>query len=359
MNDMPFMNLGSCASNFGSFIKNFTSGVLYGVTSNGSMFNLMPTTYSPVGAGVYVETHVIQDPSGRFDTLANKTYKAPIQNNPVYIEEHNLLLFYSAEERTKMIDMYGGSGAKLVQAYAAGMISLLNASFKAITCLNSDREFYMISSSGIVRVPSVSEEYRIELLRKYKLDPAILDINDVFLINTVVKNSGIDGHRGENVMSTSIKEINRDDLIKDQPIIFENDGLILFDGKKQAEAFVSKHGTAANYMINQALEATHQIHDDELADMNEQAAKDKRGMFETFGLMGGTSILSILTENVIKSYNEGDDSGETTKKAFKILAIGVIGLATIGGMYTLYRHISDKREKAKKEKERLERYAND
>ena len=356
--DMPFMNLASYASNFGSFIKNFTPVVLYGVTSNGSMFNLMPTTYS-AGAGVYVETHVIQDPSGRFDTLANKSYKAPIQNNPVYIEEHNLLLFYSAEERTKMIDMYGGSGAKLVQAYAAGMISLLNASFRAITCLNPDREFYMISSSGIVRVPSVSDDYRTEILRKYKLDSAILDVNDVFLINNVVKCGGTEGRHGENIMSTSIKQINRDEIIKDQPIIFENDGLVIFDGKKQAEAFISKYGTPANYMISQALEATHQIHDDELADMNEQAAKDKRGMFETFGLMGGTSVVSILTENVIKSYNEGDDSGEATKKAFKILAIGVVGLATVAGMYKLYRHISDKNEKAKKDKERLARYAND
>lgn len=354
---MPFINLGNFASNFGSFIKNYTSDILYGVTSNGNVFNLLPSTVMCGLGGITVETYVIQDSSGRFDTLANKTYKVPQTHSPTYIEEHNLLLFSSAEERTKMIEIYGGNGAKLVKAYAVSMVSLLNASFKCITCLNSDREFYMITPSGIAQIPSISGEYREECLRKYKLDPAILEANDVFLINTVIKNTGENGsHNNENVVNTVIKQVNRSEIIKGQPLIFENDGLIVFDGKKQAEAFISKHGTVANYMISRALEATHQIHDDELADLNEQASKDKRGMFETFGLMGGTSVISILTENVIHSYNSGENSEEAVRKAFKILAIGIIGLVTVGGIYKLYRYISDKNEKAKREQERRERY---
>lgn len=344
----PLFNVGCFASNFGSFIKNFTTGVLYGITSNGNTFNLMPTTMNVISAGVFVETHVIQDVSGRIDTLVNKMYQPPIQNAPTFIEEHNILLFVSAAERDNAIKMYG-SGEKLVKAYAVGMVSTLNASFKAITCLNSDREFFTLSNGGILKVPSADQAYCEECLRKYHIDKDVLDVEDIFIINTVMKNVDGDGRREHN-SSTSIKRIKRSDLIHGQPIIFEQDGLFIFDGRDQAEKFVRKHGNAANYMVNQALAATHQIHDEELADVNEQAQKDKRGMVETFGLMGATSVASILTENVIKAYNSEDE--EAIKRSFKLLIVGVIGIGTVIGLYQLYRHFDRKESERKRQEAR-------
>ncbi len=349
-NQMPFINLGNYAMNFMSSIKNYSQDILYGLTSNGSPFNLLPSTIPGYNfGGICAESYVIQDPTGKIDTLANKTYKLPVPNAPVYIEEHNVLLFSSAEERAKTIEAYGGNGANLVKSYAANMVSLLNASFKAITCLNVDKDFYMMTPNGIAKIPTITEEYRDECLRKYKLDPAILEIKDVFLINTVIKNTSKEHRNNENIVNTTVKQVEKDKLIKDEPLIFENDGLVIFDGEKQAQAFVAKHGTVANYMVHRALEATHRIHDEEISDINEQVSKDKRGMFETFGLMGGTSIVSILTENVIRSYNSGENSEEAVKKAFKILGIGLLGIISVGGLYKLYRYLSDKRKKEAKQ----------
>ena len=352
----PFINLGSYATNFASFIKNFTSTALYGIASNGNTFTLLPATYyGAVSNGIYVESHVIQDPSGRIDTLCNKSYRAPIQNSPVYIEEHNCLLFISAEDRDKCIALYG-SGAKIVKAYMSGTVSTLNASFKAITCLNTNRDFYTIGNNGIMKVPSLNEETCEEYLRKYHIEKACLEVEDVFLINIVLKGVNAEGAI-ETSNSSYIKRVVRSEMKDGQPIIFEADGMFVFDGRKNAEAFVKKHGTAGNYMLNKALEATHQIHDDELADMNEQAAKDKRGMIETFGMMGATSVASILTENMVKSYNSEDENA--VKNAFKLLLIGLTGLASVFGLYKAYRHFSDKSEQEKRNKIRMDLYAND
>ena len=63
-------------------------------------------------------------------------------------------------------------------------------------------------------------------------------------------------------------------------------------------------------------------------------------MVETFGLMGITSVISILTENVIKSYNNGDD--ELIKKSLKILGIGTLGCGAVLGIYKGVRYLSEK-----------------
>ena len=207
-----------------------------------------------------------------------------------------------------------------------------------------------------MKVPSLNEETCEEYLRKYHIDKAALEIEDVFLINIVIKGVNADGIL-ETSNSSYVKRIVRSEMKKGQPIIFEADGMFVFDGRKNAELFVKKHGTAGNYMLNKALEATHQIHDDELADMNEQAAKDKRGMIETFGLMGATSITSVLTENVVRSYNSDDENA--VKNAFKLFLIGLTGIGSIIGLYKTYKHFSDKADKERREKIRMDLYAND
>ena len=99
-------------------------------------------------------------------------------------------------------------------------------------------------------------------------------------------------------------------------------------------------------MIRHALDATHDIHKEEIEDLNEQIAKDKRGMVETFSLMGATSIASILTENLIRSYNE-DSSGEATKKAVKAFAVGIGAIGSVFGLYKLFRYIQKKEKESK------------
>jgi len=345
------MNLSCFAGNYANFMKNFTQNAYYGITSGGTLFNLLPEPQSMNGSsyngGIYVDTKVVSDAMGSVQTVASKMYQPPIQNYPLYIEEHNCVLFATEEERRETITLYD-NGGKLVKAYATGMLNIINASYKAVTCLNIDTDFYMVNSCGITRVPAAEDAYIEECLRKYRLSKDLLETTYVFVINTVVKNTRT-GQREINA-STDIKTVEKNNIINGQPLIFENDGLVIFDNKSSAEEFVSKYGNAGNYMISRALEATKEIHDDEIEDLNERATKDKRGMVEIFSLMGATSIASILTENVIKSYNETEDNKEATIKALKIFGIGAAGLLTILGGYKLYRHIADESKKSKNKK---------
>lgn len=343
---MDYFNLNYFAGNYASFIKNFTDKTYYGITSNGSMFTLLPeyqmygTNISGNG-GIYVETKVVSD-GNRIDNLASKMYEPPLPKYPLYIEEHNVVIFASAEERSKTAEMYD-NGQKLVKSYAAGMVNLINASYKAITCLNSDRQFYTLSNSGIVKIPTADDKYITEVLRKNHLAMEILDTSLVFILNTVIKNTKTDGGQREAIVNTEIKIIEKRKIIKGEPIVTESEGIIIFDGRQNAEDFINKYGTISNYMIKKALSVTNKIHQEEIADLNEQVKKDKRGMVETFGLMGITSVISILTENVIKSYNSGDD--ELIKKSFKILGVGALGCGAVFGIYKGVRYISDKNKK--------------
>ena len=343
---MDYFNLNYFAGNYASYIKNFTDKIYYGITSNGSMFTLLPE-YQMFGCsssvngnrgGIYVETKVVSD-QNRIDNLASKMYEPPLPKYPLYIEEHNVVIFESAEERSKTAEMYD-NGQKLVKSYAAGMVNLINASYKAITCLNGDSQFYTLSNSGIVKIPTADGKYVNEVLRKNRLAPEILDTCLVFILNTVIKNTKVDGGQREAIVNTEIKIIEKRKIIKGEPIVTESEGIVIFDGRQNAEDFVSKYGTISNYMIKKALAVTNKIHQEEIADLNEQVKKDKRGMVETFGLMGITSVISILTENVIKSYNNGDD--ELIKKSFKILGIGTLGCGAILGIYKGVRYLSEK-----------------
>lgn len=329
-------------------MKNFSSETCYGITNNGSLFTLLPEACSYVGVpqsgltnGIYVDAKVIVDPSPMtpIQTVSNKMYNPPLPNYPLYIEEHNCILFATADERQKAIDMYQDA-EKLVKCYATGMVNIINACYKAITCLNVDKSFYTLSSNGITEIPTPPKEYVKEMCRQYKITPEQLETNDVFVINTIVKSNGGPLNKRETVVSTTVKCIEKAKMLKGQPVLFETDGMLVFDGRNQVESFINKYGTVGNYLIQRALEATKSIHESEIADINEQVSKDKRGMLETFSLMSVTSIASILTENVIKSYND-DDTGEATKKAFKILGLGAIAIGTGIGLYKLFRKLTD------------------
>lgn len=341
---MDYFNLNYFAGNFASYIKNFSDKIFYGITSNGSMFTLLPEYHSmntssiSSSAGIYVETKVISDQT-RIDTLASKMYELPLPNYPLYIEEHNIVLFSSAEERAKTAEMYD-NGQKLVKSYAAGMVNLINASYKAITCLNVDKQFYTLSNSGIVKIPTADKKYVLEVLRKNHLAVEILDTCLVFILNTVIKNTKTDGGQREAIVNTEIKIIEKRKVIKGEPIVTESEGIVIFDGRQNAEDFINAYGTVSNYMIKKAISVTKKMHQSEIEDLNEQVKKDKRGMVETFGLMGITSIVSILTENVIKSYNSGDD--ELIKKSLKILGIGAIGCGTVVGIYKGIQLVNEK-----------------
>ena len=68
-------------------------------------------------------------------------------------------------------------------------------------------------------------------------------------------------------------------------------------------------------------------------------------MVETWGIMGGSASLSILTENLIKSSMENDK--EASKRAGKTFIIGVGALLSVVGIYKLYRWWEKKREERK------------
>ena len=80
-------------------------------------------------------------------------------------------------------------------------------------------------------------------------------------------------------------------------------------------------GRGAKYLVSKAITATKDQYEADLADINEQASEDKNAMMNVFLALGGTSISSILAENLIKSFNESDDDGTAVKKALKCFAI--------------------------------------
>ena len=118
---MDYFNLNYFAGNYASYIKNFTDKIYYGITSNGSMFTLLPE-YQMFGCsssvngnrgGIYVETKVVSD-QNRIDNLASKMYEPPLPKYPLYIEEHNVVIFESAEERSKTAEK-NDKGQKIVK----------------------------------------------------------------------------------------------------------------------------------------------------------------------------------------------------------------------------------------------------
>jgi hypothetical protein len=328
-------------------LKNFTMLPYFGATVNDNMFTLQPESVGDAGY-IYVVTHCRQDASFTMmpTQVDAKMYSPPGAGRPLYIEEFNLVLFATAEERAKAIERYGNC-PKLIRGFASGAIPLINGNYVVTTCLNTDKTYFTLTGdNGIVELPKEKQETVAELMRKYELNRETFDTFDVFITNQIVRNGT--GSNKDVTISSQIKKIERSRIKIGEPIIFNNSGFVVFDSKDSAEAFIKNYGTLGNYLIDKALETTHEIHNQEIEELNAKAKSDKRGIIETFGIMGGTSIASILAENLIKSSMEGEGSEETFKKAVKIAAIGAIGIGAVFGGYKLYRHYENKKKAAAK-----------
>lgn len=351
------MDINQPFSNFSCYLKNYTPNTFFGVTSSGKLFNLAPENPSSAMmsgtggvTGIYVVSAIkTADFTSGFwpEVLDAKWYKSPMQGESQYISELNVVLYSTEDERYKMIEKYGDVG-KLVKSYAASTLPLINASYIAITSLNKDKQYFSINDRSIVELPREEDSFISECEKRYGITEEMLQIYDIFIINNIYRASGKSKQVKDSIVSSDIRRIQKNSIKKGEPLIFANNGLVIFDSRDSAEAFLDKYTSVSQYMISTALDATHQIHDDEIEELNARAGKDKRGIVETFGIMGGTSVMSILTENVVKSAMNGESNSETAKKAGKIFIIGAIGVGSVFAVYKLYRAWEEKKEKDKK-----------
>jgi hypothetical protein len=338
--------LNAFSGNFATYLKNFTPKEYYGVNVNGNLFCLYSEYpvqiaqamrgVNPQGPGqmdgILVQSYDVEISS--VNNITSRWYKSPCKNYPLYIEELNIVLFETREERDDKLRAYSDEPGKLVKAYATGMASVINASYTAITTLNTDTNFYMLGNGGINRLPPASEASIKDYLKRFNLEPDILKVNYVFIFNTIIRDTrNVTGSGRDTVVQTDIKMISKSKVIKGEPIIQDSSGIVLFDSRESSEQFLNTYGTLIKYLLKKTGDATDEKHNWEIEDINKQAKRDKRGMLEMFGIMGGTSVMSILTENVIKAYNSPGDNKDKISKSLKIFGIGFMAIASIVGIY--------------------------
>ena len=348
MNTVNTMNwLNSMSGNFATYMKNYTTNPFYGVTVNGTLFVLHPES-NMLGMGSVmpnsscggIQIMCFDVENGIINTLQNKWYKAPVSKYPAYIEEMNCVLFNSFQEREERIKSFGGSVSKMMKAYASGMAAIINASYTAITALNVDEHYYTMSNGQIVRLPSASDDQRDEYLKKYNIDPATLDVSHVFIVNNVIRNLRVnEGDTDEVTVSSDIKIINKNQVVKGEPLIQDTSGLVVFNNKENADLFIEKFGTITKYLVSKAVAATKDQYELDLEDMNDQASKDKQALVNTFMLMGGTALVSTGLESCIKAAQESDNNPTIVKKTLMVCGI-VGGTVVVGiGMYKMIKNL--------------------
>lgn len=351
VNTMNWLN--TMSGNFATHMKNFVaSSPLYGILVNGALFTLYPECNSVAAGGslggIQVTCYDVENVS--INSLQQKWYKAPVPGYPAYIEELNCVLFSSEEERAERIKAYGNSSTKLVKAHASGMAAIINATYTAVTVLNTDEQFYMLNNGSITRLPAANDDQKDETIKKYNLDPQVLDVSYVFVLNTVVRNTrASEGDHNEVTVTSDIKIVSKNTVSKGEPLIQDNSGFVIFNGRDSADAFISKYGTLTKYLVTKAITATKAQYEADLQDVNDQAAEDKNAMMNVYLALGGTSMISILSENLIKSFNESDNDGDAVKKALKVFGIGLGAIATGIGLFKLAKHLNafDKKRKDK------------
>ena len=352
MNTINWLN--AMSGNFSIYMKNFVANQpFYGITINGQMFILYPecNAVTPMMGnsvgGIQVSCYDVENIS--INTLQQKWYKAPIQNYPAYIEEANCVLFASAEEREARIKAYGGSSIKLVKAYASGMAAIINASYTAITVLNDDTQFYCLNNGCKTRLPSANEDQKDEIIKKYALDPSTLDVNYILVLNSVIRNTRVaEGEHNEVTVSSDIKIIPKKNAVKGEPLIHDTTGMVVFDSSESVDTFINTYGTITKYLVTKALAVTKDLHDKDLKDVNDQASQDKNAMLNVFTMLGGTSLLSITAESIIKTAQESNDNTTVIKKT--LLACGVVAgaIVTSVGMYKIAKKLKIFGERKKK-----------
>lgn len=354
-------DLNSPMANYASFLKNYTGEVFYGVTCSGKFFTLPPENTvsssvdpsiinnggsAPTYSGIFVLTcgkhsNSLMFPQG----IDGHWCRSPVDNEPVYIDELNCALFASEKERYDVYEKYGDA-SKLIKSFAAATIPLINSSYIAVTCLNKDKQFWMVHDRTIDALPIETDLTTRDLKTRYGIYDEQLETHYIFIVNTIIRSSGKSRQTKDTKTSTEIKRVEKSSVKRGEPIIFANIGIVLFEDNESGNQFLDRYGILSNYMVSTALDATHHIHDNEIEELNERAAKDKRGIVEAYGVIGGSSAIGILMENVIKcSMAEDKDS---SKKAGKALVVGLTGIASVIGVYKLYRWWEKKREESKK-----------
>jgi hypothetical protein len=334
------------ASNVSTHIKNFTSFVFYGINSKNELFQVIPEEAAYMPGIIYVMSQ--EKIPGQIvpNIFAKSYYTAPLDNLPLYIEEMGCILFASEQERVNALNKYV-DGRKLIKSYASGTVPLINATYIAITCL-SGKTYYQISGGQIEEIPQENSDYVDRMIIEHDIPRKKMETHDVFVINTIIRK----GPRNtkETINKCEIKYIERAAIRPGNPIIFSYNGLVIFNEYLDAERFLKTHGTIENYMIALGLAVTKQRQEKQIEDLNRRAKNDKKGMMQVFTLMGGTSICSIFTENLIKCAKEGTDGEETLKRLLKILGIGLIGVAGVLGTYFLYKKYQQMKEEKKTNK---------
>jgi hypothetical protein len=322
------------SSNVSTHIKNFSPFVLYGINSNNELFQVIPEETGCMTGKIYVMSQ--EKVPGQIipNIFTRKYYNVPMDNLPLYIEEMGCVLFISDEERIRSIKYYG-NGRNLVQSHASGTTPLINGAYVVITCL-SGKKYYQISGGEIEEIPEGDQNHRDQLYIEYDIPKNKAETHDIFIIHTIVLRDK-DTQYAKTTNRCKIEYIDRSRIIPGNPIIFSYNGLVIFDSYDNAANFLKKYGSVENYMIAVGLAVTRHKQNKQIEELNKRASNDKRSMVQLFSLMGGTSICSIFTENLIKCAKEGTDGTETLKRLLKILGIGIVGIGGILGAYLLYR----------------------
>jgi hypothetical protein len=335
-------------SNVSTHIKNFCPVVLYGINSGNELFCVIPEDDIIMPGVIYVMSQEKVPNQLIPNVFCKKYYSCPADNLPLYIEEMGCVLFISDRERMEVMQKYG-SGSKIVQSYAAGIIPLINASYVSITCL-SNKTYYQVQGGVIEEIPGESEENINKIVMEYDIPVKKMETHDVFMINTIIRKSSSKLTK-DTTVKTKIEYIEKATIKPGNPIIFSYNGLVIFNEYKDATFFLQQYGSIENYMIALSLAVTKHKHDKQIEELNKRASADKRNMVQLFTLMGGTSVFSILTENLIKCAKEGTDGNETLKRLLKILGIGAIGVGGVLGVYVLYKKYTKIKEDKKNKKE--------
>jgi hypothetical protein len=343
-----FNDINMPYSNVSTHIKNFCPVILYGINSGNELFQVIPEDELIMTGTIYVMSQERVPNQLIPNIFCKRYYRCPTDNLPLYIEEMGCVLFINDKERMDAITKYG-TGRKLVQAYAAGIIPLVNASYIAITCL-SQKTYYQVQGEAIEEIPGETEEYINRMMLEYGISREKMETHDVFIINTHIR-KGIDNKLAKDMITkTKVEYVEKATIKPGNPIIFSYNGLVIFNEYKDAQNFLQQYGNIENYMITLSLAVTRHKQEKQIEELNKRASSDKRNMIQVFSLMGGTSVCSIFAETLIKCAKEGTDGSETLKRLLKILGIGVLGVGGILGIYILFKKYTQYKEENKKKR---------
>lgn len=345
-------------------LKNFTDFTYYGVSIHNKLFTLVPDECNNDSMHGFIYTEMVYNAFGSMSFQGQseydcKMYMAPFINNPIYISELGILIFCNEEERKKAIETHG-TGELLVESYASRMLPLMNGAYKVTVALTK-KPYYTVVNKEIHELPQATDDYIQECMIKHGISKESLEGTDMFIIETVLRHT----LKGKpNVIAHEIKTIKRDKINERDPIIFTNSGIIIFTNRRACETFIEKYnGELEKYLIDKAFEKVEDSHQKELEEYVSQTKEDKRNIVETFMIMGGTSLASLIVENIIKvivdKSKEKKETKEDSKEVSKmftdivpnknIIIAGTVGIAvtaTVIGGVILYKKYKNRNKRS-------------